>query len=327
MTAANKPDRLARRRFLSGLGAAVSCAAGGSILAQDNRPVQHEPTSAPIKPGTLLSRPIPSSGEQLPIMGLGTARTFNIEPGSAQMNQLREVLKRFHELGGTLVDSSPMYGHSEALTGMMAQQIDITDQLFFATKVWTEGRAAGERQMDTSAKHFQTDVIDLMQVHNLVDLKTQLQSVRERRDQGRIRYIGVSHYRDDMHDELADLLQREPVDFLQINYSIASRNIEQRLLGVAADKGVALIVNQTFERGRLFHQIGEAALPDWVAPFGITSWAQYLLKYVLSHPAVNVAIPATSKINHLEDNMQAALGPMPDAAARQRMAEHFDSII
>lgn len=304
-----------RRQFLLELGAAAAVAATPPVLAQI--------------PATskLLLRPIPSSGELLPVLGLGTARTFNVEPGSARLDELREVLRRFYELGGRMIDSSPMYGHAEALTGMMARQLGITDDLFFATKVWTEGESEGARQMDTSAKHFQTDTIDLMQVHNLVDLQTQLRSIRARLDQGRVRYLGVSHYRDDMHETIADLLLREPIDFLQINYSIVSRNAEKRLLGVAADQGVAIIVNQAFERGRLFRKIDDQQIPPWLADLGVVTWAQYMLKFVLSHPAVNTVIPAADKVAYVDDNMQAGHGPMPDTRTRERMAKHFNTLI
>ncbi len=300
-----------RRRFLQALSAMAAVSTSRQIAAAR----------------TIPSRPIPSSGEAVPIIGLGTARTFNIDATSERVIELRGVLQRFHEYGGRMIDSSPMYGHSEAITGMMARQLDLTDDLFFATKVWTEGKTEGSRQMDTSAKHFQTDVIDLMQVHNLVDLQTQLQSIRARKAEGRVRYVGVTHYRDDIHDELANLLMREPLDFVQVNYSVASRHAEERLLPTARDQGVAVIINQAFERGRLFGQIGQAPLPAWVRDLGIASWAQYMLKFVLSHPAVTVVIPAADKIEYIDDNMPAAFGPMPDAAMRQRMAVHLQSII
>jgi len=276
---------------------------------------------------TISTRPIPSSGEQVPIIGLGTARTFNVEPSSGAVTELREVLKRFHGYGGSLIDSSPMYGHSEALTGMMAKQLGITDELFFATKVWTEGKTEGERQIDTSAKHFQTGVLDLLQVHNLVDLETQLATIRDRKERGRVRYVGVTHHHDEAHDTLVALIESQALDFVQINYSIVSRNAEQRLLPAARDNGVAVIINQAFERGRLFSQIGDAKLPKWVKPYGIESWAQYLLKFVLAHPAVTVVIPAADKADYIDDNMPAAFGPSLSPQLCERMAAHMHSIV
>ena len=266
-------------------------------------------------------RKIPKGGAALPAIGLGSSRTFNVGTTAEERSAQREVLKLFAEHGGRLVDSSPMYGTAESVIGDLAAELGITRKLFIATKVWTAGREAGMRQMEESFRRLRTPQIDLMQVHNLLDWKIHLQTLREWKAQGRIRYIGITHYTESAYAELAQVMQSEDIDFVQFNYSILEREAEQRLLPLAQDKNIAVLVNRPFARSGLFDQVRGKELPPWAADIDCSSWAQFFLKFVISHPAVTCAIPATSKPKHLLDNMQAGLGRQPDAATRERMAK------
>ncbi len=267
-----------------------------------------------------LMRKIPKSGEALPAVGLGSSRTFDVGAAAAERGAQREVLKLFVEQGGRLVDSSPMYGEAEDVIGDLAAELGITAQLFLATKVWTSGREAGIRQMEESFKLLRTKRMDLMQVHNLSDWKIQLGTLREWKAQGKIRYIGITHYTESAYDDLAKVMQSEDIDFVQFNYSIAERAAEQRLLPLAQERRIAVLVNRPFARAGLFAKVRGKELPPWAAEIDCNSWAQFFLKFVLGHPAVTCAIPATSKAKHLLDNMQAGLGRLPDASTRERMA-------
>jgi diketogulonate reductase-like aldo/keto reductase len=260
----------------------------------------------------MLTRPIPSTGELLPVIGMGTWQTFDV----ADPEPLRPLVGRFAERGGRLIDSSPMYGRSEAAVGAVA-----TDGLFVATKVWTTGRAAGIEQMERSMQRMRTDRMDLMQVHNLLDVETHLATLRAWKAEGRIRYLGVTHYHSGAHAAVEAVLRRESVDFLQINYSLAEPEAEARLLPLAIEQGVAVIVNRPFAEGALLRRMGGRALPEWAAELACTSWAQLFLKWIVSHPAVTAVIPATSDVSHLEDNVRAGFRRMPDQAMRKRIAE------
>lgn len=271
-----------------------------------------------------LRRTIPASGESLPAMGLGTARTFDVGPG--QRAQVEEVLRRFVEMGGQVVDTSPMYGRAEAVVGDLATGLGVGDRLFLATKVWTRGREASIRQMTNSMALLRTRRIDLMQVHNLVDTRTHLATLRDWKAQGRIRYMGVTHYRTDAHPALERVIRAHPLDHVQLNYSIVTREAERRLLPLCAERGVAVIVNRPFEAGALFAKTRGKALPPWAAEFDCHSWAQFFLKFILSHPAVTHVIPATAKPSHLSDNMRAGLGRLPDITMRERMARYMLSL-
>ena len=264
----------------------------------------------------LHMRRIPSSGETLPVIGLGTWQTFDVGTEQADRAPLAEVLSAFAALGGRLIDSSPMYGRSEEVAGDLAASLGLRDKLFVATKVWTQGKSAGIRQMEESMRKLRAKPIDLMQVHNLVDVETHLATLREWKRQGRVRYIGVTHYTAGSHDDVARIIRAEAVDFVQINYSAAEREAEQRLLPLAQERGVAVIVNRPFAGGEVIRRLRDRPLPSWAAEFDCSSWAQLLLKYVVSHPAVTCAIPATSKLAHLRDNMQAGTGRLPDAKMR-----------
>jgi diketogulonate reductase-like aldo/keto reductase len=267
--------------------------------------------------GAMHSRRIPSSGEMLPVIGLGTWQTFDVGAGQAERAPLVEVLSAFASLGGRLVDSSPMYGRSEEVTGDIAASLGLREKLFVATKVWTQGKSAGIRQMEESMRKLRAKPIDLMQVHNLVDVQTHLATLREWKKQGVVRYIGVTHYTAGSHDEVARVLSTEIVDFVQINYSAGEREAEQRLLPLAQERGVAVIANRPFAGGEVIRRLRDRPLPPWAAEIDCSSWAQLLLKFVIGHPAITCAIPATSKLAHLRDNMQAGMGRFPDAKQRE----------
>lgn len=276
---------------------------------------------------TIAARPIPSSGEAIPVIGLGSARTFNVDPDDAEaMRPLLGVMRAFHAGGGRVVDSSPMYGRSEAVIGALARELDITGDLFMATKVWTTGRAAGIAQMERSARRMGVRRLDLIQVHNLLDLRTQIDTLKRWRDEGRVRYIGVTHSSVSAHDELVRVVETERIDFVQLNYNMAVRHAEQRLLPAAAGRGVATLINEPFGNGSLFRRTRGRPLPGWAVELGCSSWAQYFLKFILGHPAVTCVIPATSDPDHAADDVRAGYGRLPDAAERERMAQHFASL-
>jgi diketogulonate reductase-like aldo/keto reductase len=268
-------------------------------------------------------RAIPRSGELLPVIGLGTWQTFNVGTSASGRAPLREVLTEFLKLGGKLVDSSPMYGESERVVGDLVAELGAQERLFLATKVWTEGRAAGIRQMEDSLRLLRTPRIDLMQVHNLIDWRTHLSTLRQWQEQKRIRYIGVTHYAESAYDELERVLKSEPLDFVQVNYSLGERAADQRILPLAAERGVAVIANRPFVEGALFRKVRGRELPPWAKEFDCASWGQFFLKFVISHPAITCTIPATSKRAHLVDNMGAGIGALPDMQARERMARYM----
>lgn len=268
-----------------------------------------------------LMRAIPRGGEKIPAVGLGTWQTFDVGESESQRAPLRDVLKEFVRLGGRVIDSSPMYGESENVMGDVATDVGVHSKLFLATKVWTSGREAGIRRMNDSFRKLRTGRIDLMQVHNLVDWRTHLKTLRDWKAQGRVRYIGITHYTESAYDELSRVMESEDIDFVQFNYSIVSRTAEKRLLPLARDRRIAVLVNKPFEKAGLFDKVRGKELPPWAADFDCTSWAQFFLKFILSHPAVTCAIPATSKTKHLVDNMGAGVGRLPDVATREKMAK------
>ena len=302
-----KPVDRSRRNLLRLALAAGAVAAVPAIGA--------EKSAAPLR------RAIPHSGERIPALGLGTSQTLNVGPDEAERAPLREVLKRFVALGGTLIDTSPMYGAAETVIGDLAAEAGVQQALFYATKVWTTGEQAGIRQMETSMRRMRVSRVDLMQVHNLVDLDTHMRTLRAWKEQGRIRYHGITHYTESAYDDLERALRTEKPDFVQLNYSLSSRQAERRLLPLAQELGIAVLVNRPFEKAGLFGRVQGKPLPAWAAEFDCASWAQFFLKFILAHPAVTCAIPATSKVKHLEDNMQAGLGRLPDAATREKMAQ------
>ena len=269
----------------------------------------------------LVQRTIPSSGESIPVLGLGTWQAFDVGSSPSERQPVEEVLARFTKLGGRLVDSSPMYGRAEQVIGDIATKLHLRSALFLATKVWTSGKQQGIDSMERSLAKLQTKQIDLMQVHNLVDVQTQLATLRAWKEQGRVRYLGITHYVSSAYGEVAKLLRSEKLDFVQINYSLLEREAEDQILPLAQDRGVAVIVNRPFGGGGLFAHVRQKPLPEWTTEFDCHSWAQFLLKWIVAHPVVTCAIPATSNVGHLEDNMQGGVGRLPDAKLRQRMVE------
>jgi diketogulonate reductase-like aldo/keto reductase len=270
-----------------------------------------------------ISRKIPSSGEALPVIGLGTWQTFDAGDDAAARAPLRELLKL---LNGNLVDSSPMYGSSETVAGDLIAQLKLRERLFIATKVWTRGRTEGIQQMQQSFQRLRVERMDLMQIHNLVDVATHTKTLLEMKNQKKIRYLGITHYTASAYAEVERWLKTGQYDFVQINYSLAEREAEDRILPQAKDLGVAVIVNRPFSEGFLFKKTKGKALPPWAAEIGVQSWAQYFLKWIVAHPAVTCAIPGTGKPEHMRDNLAAGMGALPEEAARRRMLEYFLSL-
>jgi diketogulonate reductase-like aldo/keto reductase len=265
------------------------------------------------------TRPIPVSGELLPEIGLGTWQTFDVGENLSARAKLEPVLSELVSQGASVVDSSPMYGSSESVLGDLAKKLDLQSDLFTATKVWTEGREQGIRQMRASMRKMNAPVIDLMQVHNLLDADVHLQTLNEWKQQGLIRYIGITHYHSGGHAEMRRLMLKHDIDFVQINYSIGSREAEREIFPIAQDKGIAVLVNRPFETGSLFRQVNGTTLPSWANEFNCHSWGQFFLKFILANPAVTCAIPGTSKAKHLKDNLQAGKGPLPSADHKKAM--------
>ena len=274
----------------------------------------------------MITRPIPSTGEAMPVIGLGTWQTFDVGNDGAARQPLRQVIQLMLDAGGRMIDSSPMYGRAEAVTGDLVAQMGARSKTFLATKVWTTGRERGIAEMKRSAELLRSDVIDLMQIHNLLDWRTQLATLRQMKADGRIRYIGITHYTAGALPDLARVIESEPgIDFVQLGYSIASREAETRLLPLAEARRVAVIVNQPFEEGALFRRVKGRALPAWSAEIGCKTWAQFFLKYIVGHKAITCVIPATSDPAHMADDLAAGIGPLPDDRQRQRMREAWDA--
>ena len=270
----------------------------------------------------IMAKPIPSTGEQVPVIGVGTWQTFDVGAGAAARAPLRDVLKL---LDRNIVDSSPMYGSSESVAGDLIAELGMRDKLFVATKVWTSGRDAGIRQMETSFKRLRVQQMDLMQVHNLVDVDTHTKTLKDWKAKKRVRYIGITHYTSSAYAEVERALKTKQYDFLQINYSLGERDSERRLLPLAQQLQVAVIANRPFGEGALFRRVKGKALPPWAAELGIASWAQFFLKWIVSHPAVTCAIPGTGNPKHMQDNLGAGMGKLPDEKERRKMTEFFDA--
>lgn len=277
--------------------------------------------------GPLVTRPIPSSGERIPVIGIGTARRYNVGLTDEERRELREVLRRFGRLGGKVVDTAPSYGRAENVVGELIAEIGNRDQLFLATKVGA-GRVsveAGIEEMEGSLARLRTDRIDLMQVHNLAGVEAMLPVLREWKAAGRIRYFGITTSFEGQYADFERVMRNEDMDFIQVDYALDDRKAGERILPLAADRGMAVLVNLPFGRGRVLRRFEDTPLPEWAAEWGIGSWAQLVLKYVVSHPAVTAAIPGTATVEYLEDNLAAARGPMPDAATRRKMEQLVDA--
>jgi diketogulonate reductase-like aldo/keto reductase len=273
-----------------------------------------------------LTRLIPSTGEALPVIGLGTWQVFDVGGDPAARAPLRDVLRAFFAGGGRLIDSSPMYGASESVVGLLSAEAGLLGKLFVATKVWTSGREAGIQQMETSFKRLRVERMDLMQIHNLVDVGVHTKTLADWKAKGRVRFIGITHYSASAYADVEKWLKTGAYDFLQINYSLAERESAERLLPLARERKIAVIANRPFAEGAMFRKVRGKSVPDWAKEAGMATWAQYFLKWIVSHPAVTCVIPGTGNTEHLADNLAAGTGPLPGEALRKRMAEHFDSL-
>lgn len=304
---------ITRRQFTqAGLGAGALLASGGHSLVA----AHHE----------LLERPIPSSGETIPIVGVGTNR-YGVGDDAATRQPLKESLAAFRELGGTLIDTAPMYRSSESVLGDLIAELGIRDDLFMATKVDREGRAEQERRIERSFRLLDYRTIDLMQCHNLIDWQTAIPLMRELKQAGRVRYIGITTSRERQYEETEQIMRQHELDFVQLNYSLADQRLAaERLLPLAADRGMAVLVNRPFGGGDVFGRLRSVEFPDWAREFGAASWGQFLLKYALSNPAVTAAIPGMTKPRHVVDNMGAARGRLPTAEERRRQEQFFDAL-
>jgi len=303
-----------RRQFLSQSAAAV---AGSTLLGASSLP-----SLAAASEGTLLKRIIPSSGESLPAIGMGTSGSFEITQGSPEYDALKEVLKRFFAAGATLIDTAPTYSNAEDILGLLLADTKLRPKAFIATKLsGVVGKDKGLAQFQKTLKSLRTDKVELLQVHNLGDWKTQLALARELKQQGKVKYTGITHYLDSAHDQLADVVQEAKPDFLQINYSVTNRGAEKRLFPMAKELGIAVLANRNFNDGKLFNQVKDKQLPGWASEVGVSSWAQMFLKFCLSDEAVTAVIPATGKPDRQSDNLKAGYGPLLSAAQKQELIQ------
>lgn len=302
---------LSRRKFLASLAAAGASARWRGARAAGL---------------AMHTKPIPASGEALPIIGMGSFVTFNVGADRAMRDARASVLQAFFDGGGRLVDSSPMYGSSEAVLGYSLGRVSDRHRLFSATKVWTSLQSRGARQMRESEALWGEKRFDLFQIHNLLNWEGHLETLLDWKARGRVRYIGITTSHGRRHRDFEEIMATKPIDFVQFTYNMIDREAEQRLLPLAAEKGLAVIINRPFQRGSLFGAYASSPLPDWAKEIGAANWAQVFLKFVVSHPAVTLAIPATSQLAHMAENMGAGRGPLPDAAFRRRMARHVESL-
>jgi len=278
------------------------------------------------QPGPLIERAIPSSGERLPVIGVGTARRWEKATAPAEMAPLLDVLRQFAERGGKVIDTAPSYGGAEAVVGELVGELGVRASLFLATKVGATGREAGLQEIEASFRRLRTSRVDLIAVHNLRDTATQLRTLRELKQAGRIRYVGITTSFPRQYPDFERTMRAETLDFIQVDYALDSRAAASTILPLAADRGMAVMINLPFGRGRLFQGVQGKALPPWASNFDCASWAQFFLKYIVSHPAVTCCVPGTAKVEYLLDNLGAAQGRLPDAATRRRMEEFIDRL-
>lgn len=283
--------------------------------------------------GEMIRRAIPSSGQELPMMGLGSSATFSSLAGSGDVDALREVLRTLTEHGGTVFDTAPSYGDSEEVAGKLVNDLGVEETVFWATKVNVAPRGGGSAdpdaaraQVETSFRRIGTPTIDLIQVHNLADIPTQLKILKELKEEGRLRYIGTTSTNSDSYDYLAQVMREEPLDFIGVDYAVDNLESAKTILPLAQDRGIAVLIYLPFGRTRLWNRVGDRALPDWAAEFDASSWAQFFLKFVAAHPAVTAITPATSKPHHMLDNIGGAVGRLPDKAMQKRMVEYIDAL-
>jgi aryl-alcohol dehydrogenase-like predicted oxidoreductase len=270
-------------------------------------------------PTPMLTRPIGRSGATVPVIGMGSSNTFDVGASEAERAPLLDVLRELASAGGSVIDTSPMYGRSEAVLGDVIAKLGLRPKLWIATKVWTDGREAGLRQIEASMRELQVDTLELLQIHNLRDWRVHLPTLHALRDAGKVRFIGLTHYRADAHAELERVLAAEKFDFVQLNYSLAEPEAAQRLLPFCREHGIAVMVNRPFADGAMFAQVRDRPLPPVARDVGAASWGQYFLKWIVAHPAVTCVIPATTKAKHMRDNALAGFGPLPDARQREQM--------
>ena len=302
-----------RRQFIA-TSAASLLVCSGKLYAQNSSSAR------------MLSKQIPSSGEQLPVIGLGTLQAFDVDGTAEERAALGEVLQLLANQGGTLVDTSPRYGRAEAVVGDLCAELNLTDELFFATKVFSEGEQAGIDEMATSIERLHTPVVDLMQVHSMRDWEVHLPSIRELKEAGKVRYIGITIHRDTGHEQMMQLMREENLDFIQVNYNLVERGAAKEVLPLAQELGVAVMVNVPFAKAELFKKTSGMALPEWASEFDCDSWAQFFLKYVISHPAVTCVIPRTGNPHHMADNLKAGFGKLPDQETRLKMESFADRL-
>lgn len=286
----------------------------------------HLPGSLHAQQGSPARRPIPSTGEQIPIVGLGTWITFNVGNDPALRDECTDVMAAFFAAGGRMIDCSPMYGSSQPVIGYGLQKLGRPAALFSAEKVWTSSAAGGSAQIEQSRRFWGVPKFDLVQVHNLLTWKPHLQTLFEMKAASTLRYVGITTSEGRRHDLLEQIMRSEPIDFVQFSYNVVDRDAEARLLPLASDRGIAVIVNRPFRQGALTDRLKREKLPEWAAELGASSWAQLMLKFILAHPAVTVAIPATTRVDHVRENLSAAAGPLPDAAMRQRISAHVKAL-
>jgi diketogulonate reductase-like aldo/keto reductase len=302
-----------RREFLMAAGALAAGAAIGT-------------RSSPAWDGTVATRAIPATGERLPVIGMGSWITFNVGESRELRNERAEVLQTFFDRGGSVIDSSPMYGTSQQVIGWCLQHTTNTGGLFAATKVWTLLQSDGSEQMAEARELWGLDRFDLMQVHNLVNWEGHLETLQQDKEDGRLRYIGITTSHGRRHGEFEQVMAKQPIDFVQFTYNILDREAEERLLPLAAERGLAVVINRPFQRGALFEEFANEPLPDWAVEIDCDNWAQFFLKFIVSHPAVTCAIPATSRDDHMEENMGALYGAVPDESMRQRMIDYVENL-
>jgi len=312
---------LARRRFCTALVVAPAVVAWpGPGKAAEVREPMNTGTSTSSGNGPMLSRPIGRTAERLPVIGMGSSNTFDVGVAPVERAPLVDVLRELIAAGGSVIDTSPMYGRSEGVLGDLIEELALRPKLWIATKVWTRGREAGEQQIAASMHELGVSRLDLLQVHNLLDWQAHLPTLRALREAGKVKYLGITHYRADAHADLERVLSTEKFDFVQFNYSLAEREAEQRLLPFCRDHGISVLVNRPFADGAMFERVREKSLPPIAKDLGIASWGQYFLKWIVGHPAVTCVIPATSKAKHMLDNGRAGFGHIPDARQREAMA-------
>ena len=309
-------------RFLNRRDAIKLGLAAGATLA-----LSPQALLAQASESDLLTKPIPSTGERIPLIGIGTARRYDVASTEAELEPLREVLRNFPSLGGKLIDTAPSYGNAEVVVGALMAELGIRDQIFLATKVGEgrSGRAAGIAEMEASLERLQTDHFDLLEIHNLAGTADMLPVLKEWKQEGKIRYLGITTTSERQYEELARFMRSEPLDFIQVDYAIDNRSAEELILPLAQERGIAVLTALPFGRGRVFDVFGDTPIPEWAAELGIETWAQFSLKFNVSHPAITAAIPGTSRLDYLYDNFSASRGVLPDAAMRQRMASLIDN--